>query len=634
MKKTKFILQKKHKSFEQGFQFEFDGDIIILSGINGVGKSQILNIIRGKERKINFNPEMPPMDDGNSTIIDSKVFIDEKLISKYEIEYRSFKENILIEELTQGNSQVYLNSSNQAWQNYTQYLLEPSNSIPHLQEFSNSCLWAKDILITNFGKDKFQNIGIANTEFKQCLQQNGFVWRKNDFFSNSIGEFFFNYAVFVAEEERKVGQLNLNYKKLPKAPWVELNELFEELNFNYRFNSNYYITGFELNEQPVLYSTDEKGIIQSESKRILSDLSDGEKAIISLCFASLNIKNAIPVKILLLDEYDAVLNPSLIKIFFKVVDKYFTKRGTVVFLVTHSPVTITLSPEESSFYEVFNDKLLKNRILQVSRDDYSELQIANDRFYQKILNQEERIKELITSVDSKDEIVIITEGKTDWKYFISALRYFHNKEEFLKIKEEFFLKYGSKQDVEKKICGCSIELEYNNTQLLNYLKNLVEQRKKIDNTSKNQIRIGIFDSDDKNIKFLSEPSLGVYGIILNQPDISTEFLFSNDEIKTESIDGKRLFIGTEFNVKTGRCLSNKNLSLGDNSVLNKAGKNTIIEHSVYNDNEENMALSKSKFSELVYKEDIVISEESWANFRELFEQISDIIPKTDKDENI
>lgn len=129
-------------------------------------------------------------------------------------------------------------------------------------------------------------------------------------------------------------------------------------------------------------------------------------------------------------------------------------------LQTHSPATISLAPEYASFYEVFKKNYSSTRLYQVNKDDYLELQKVNKKFYDKISDQEKRIKELELSIDSEEEeALIITEGKTDWKYILKALEYLQNKGEFNLILPQYFYRFGSKEDVESSNCGTYVNVD-------------------------------------------------------------------------------------------------------------------------------------------------------------------------------
>ncbi|MGF1760613.1 ATP-binding protein [Photobacterium sagamiensis] len=82
-----------------------------------------------------------------------------------------------------------------------------------------------------------------------------------------------------------------------------------------------------------------------------SDLSSGEKVLVSLALSlyNLNVQVDFP-QILLMDEPDAPLHPSMTKHFIEVLKNVFVAEKKVkVILTTHSPSTVALSPEESIY---------------------------------------------------------------------------------------------------------------------------------------------------------------------------------------------------------------------------------------------------------------------------------------------
>ena len=103
---------------------------------------------------------------------------------------------------------------------------------------------------------------------------------------------------------------------------------------------------------------------------------------------------------LLLDEIDASLHPSMIRNLIEAIQDIFLKSGTKVILVTHSPTTVALAPEESVY--VMN-KEGENRIEKRTRGDA--LSILTEGF--ATLEEGLRIFDQI----SKQDISIISEGK-------------------------------------------------------------------------------------------------------------------------------------------------------------------------------------------------------------------------------
>jgi energy-coupling factor transporter ATP-binding protein EcfA2 len=133
-----------------------------------------------------------------------------------------------------------------------------------------------------------------------------------------------------------------------KAPW----ELFEEILKD--GNLPYSISVPDINDPSKLISA--KLIRKADGKEIpFESLSSGEKTIMSLIFALYNSygktkETSLFPSVLLLDEPDASLHPSLTEYFLKVIENTFVKNnGINVIMTTHSPSTVALAPELSIF---------------------------------------------------------------------------------------------------------------------------------------------------------------------------------------------------------------------------------------------------------------------------------------------
>ena len=230
---------------------------------------------------------------------------------------------------------------------------------------------------------------------------------------------------------------------------------------------------------------------------------------------------------------------------------------------------------------------------------------------------ENEIKDLREKENTFEEnIFIITEGKSDWKYIIAALKYFHGKDEFQNIEEKYFFKHGTKKDVDTKICGTKIEVEMGDEKLKKYLS---DKNNDILKDSKRLV-IGIFDSDNDNIKIINNECLGIYSFKIEPSGISTEYLFEDEDLFKE-VDGRKLYSGENFSKKSGRF---NDLNLGINS-MKKAGKKIIIDDCVFDCSDENIALTKDRFATAIFNNEITISSKSFENFKHIFEKIKQII---------
>ena len=132
-----------------------------------------------------------------------------------------------------------------------------------------------------------------------------------------------------------------------------------------------------------------------------SNLSSGERVLMALV-ASIyksSSDNYFP-DVLLLDELDASLHPSMMKNMLSVIRDVFLSRDVKVILVTHSPTTIALSPENSIF---IMNRAGVNRIEKSSRNEA--LTILTEGF----ATLEESL--MLFDEVARNHVSILTEGK-------------------------------------------------------------------------------------------------------------------------------------------------------------------------------------------------------------------------------
>lgn len=180
---------------------------------------------------------------------------------------------------------------------------------------------------------------------------------KNDFLPNQLGKVFWDYYVKYRSnqvnefENEKYGK---SYEVLSEdefikvhgdKPWDLINQILEAFDtLKYKVNSpegSDYFGNFQLKLKHI-----EKPNLEIE----FNTLSSGEKilmALVASVYKSAADKHF--PDILLLDEVDASLHPSMMKNMLEVIKNIFLKQGVKVFLVTHSPTTIALAPEESIY---------------------------------------------------------------------------------------------------------------------------------------------------------------------------------------------------------------------------------------------------------------------------------------------
>jgi len=206
-------------------------------------------------------------------------------------------------------------------------------------------------------------------------------------------------------------------------------------------------------------------------------------------------------------------------------------------------------------------------------------------------------------------IKVWTEGKTDWK---------HIKAAFNRLKTE-----GHYQNLE--ILFQETEEDMGDKELLNTCK-------AFSRGTQNIPQVFVFDRDVPDIiqkvidnqedyKNWGEKVLSVALPVpphrSETPQICIEFYYQDEDIKQKDANGRRLYIGNEFNQRTGK---HREESIFCNDK-NKAGRFTIIDQQVFlmdTDSDENIALSKNEFANHVLNNDSGFGNFDVSGFRPLF----------------
>jgi len=353
---------------------------------------------------------------------------------------------------------------------------------------------------------------------------------------------------------------------------------------------------------------------QSEFVPSLDNLSAGQSTLLGIFCTIIqysdrtNLSKSIHLQdiegIVIIDEVDLHLHielqhdvlPNLIKLFPKV----------QFIITTHSP--FFLAGISKTFDK--DDILILNMpdgIEIQSIEDFSEFTKAYHLFTNVTNDYKTELDKLKETIQSSNKPLILTEGKTDWKHLKSAKRSLENYNDL----DIDFLEYED-----------NVKMGYDP------LSKMIESIKNIPNNRK---IIAIFDRDEDSIlnKYGEEPFkyLGnnVYAFCIpkvsNDLDqISIEYYYSEENLKTPDKQGRRLFFGSEFH-KSGNSIDNGYQT----KEKNKAGKKAIIDSNVFCDTdraqENSVALSKNNFAENILNEEEGFQDFDFSNFDKIFNVI-------------
>ena len=188
---------------------------------------------------------------------------------------------------------------------------------------------------------------------------------EGDILANLISEIFANYKIDqYVQTHRKIETASVSFSELVNdyrssnpPPWDLIRVVLAEMReltgggdiFNFDFSDpedhvldidNY--AGFKFKAQMRNLTTGDRYDLES--------LSSGEKILMALCLARFNqhMGRRRP-KLLLLDELDAVLHPSMLNALVTMLKRLFVEEGTKVLMTSHSPMTVAVLEEHEIF---------------------------------------------------------------------------------------------------------------------------------------------------------------------------------------------------------------------------------------------------------------------------------------------
>ncbi|GAA4907090.1 AAA family ATPase [Mucilaginibacter defluvii] len=314
-------------------------DLTIITGANGSGKSQLLSTVEmegnfiqdGKTLNAHYipNQRFNPTNGGQQSVQQDYSNLKKLLIVCQTLSVASqinptldFKNYHIINE-TLRNSFL---RPDKAY--YNDAVIEVDSSEAHLL---NS--------VAENSKKRLQDLKFYDFTIYQPIV--GY-----DIFEANLSQIFKQYIYRLRFETEKPIDI--------EAPWIFLNKILKKANSAYQVKT------------PDITSDvfDVVLLNKSEEEIRFEFLSSGEKVIMSLIFALYNssagLIESLP-KVIMLDEPDASLHPTMCKDFFEVVNNVFIVENKIkVIITTHSPTTVALAPNDDCIFEMRNRKLQKS----------------------------------------------------------------------------------------------------------------------------------------------------------------------------------------------------------------------------------------------------------------------------------
>lgn len=223
------------------------------------------------------------------------------------------------------------------------------------------------------------------------FRNENFLWGEVDPFKQAFGRVFTTYRELIHDNDRlekyppkdDSARRHLSEAEFidayGTAPWDFVNRILEECRLDFRVDSPplHETTSYE----PKLHK------LSMPVEMRFQDLSSGEKVLMSFALCLYNSQDCrqskVFPKLLLLDEVDAPLHPSMTKSLLNTIQNVLVRdKNVAVILTTHSPSTVALAPEEAIF--AMNptgpkiDKITKSSALSILTADVPTLSVSFD----------------------------------------------------------------------------------------------------------------------------------------------------------------------------------------------------------------------------------------------------------------
>ncbi len=351
----KFTGVTDYNGFLLSEQFSHSGELIVLTGRNGSGKTRLIESIQKQSSTVEFGGERLTSQEimlvAQSSLNPNfggaynDAQYQTRITSSLQLYDRVKSEFDMPLDINRARSSVRLHEGSIPYESLYRlcvsigkYLNKPASKLSH-EEIK---LYFEDYVGNVLG---FQNVStICNSYIKR-----GKVDRFNRYCAEQEGD----DVAFLAEEDfiRKFGD----------KPWVLLNEVV-----NATFDGKFYFN--EPDEKSESYSYNAILIQSDTEKSIAVDaLSSGERTLLWLALTLFNSQyyDDTMVKtprLLLLDEPDAFLHPQMVVKMYQALHAFSENFKVRILITTHSPTTVALAPENST-YLVSN-----NSIISVSKD--------------------------------------------------------------------------------------------------------------------------------------------------------------------------------------------------------------------------------------------------------------------------
>ena len=435
MNKISLKLTTRYKSLQEGFEWKDIPTFAVITGVNGVGKTQLLEVIKGRSERPDNRGIIPQIvreitsSNGPENLIFSENTTQRGLTLNGLIEYvkRGEQRLVKLRNLDQqiGAFQTHIN-------NNQHQLSQITDKIAILQIESNIRSWREQIW--NLREQKLNvNIYAYDEELKRIARE--LEKEVEELTEDEIRQFAidnFESLTNVDELTRFIANENMRYMRrvtylsethqreeedmlvAQERPFQTINRLFRQYGFDYFDMLNPFPHDGKLN-----------GEIRFKGKGgeevDYNSLSSGEQAIVQFVIWSYGQDfRGNRLNTMVLDEPDAHLHPSMCKMMVEIFSEMSAKKdvgggGIRIIITTHSPSTVAFTPEGSLF--VMQREADNKRVI-IPTTTENAVEILSDG----IFTFSRAMSNFTLLSSSPKQNLVFVEGKTDVKHFTRAMQ--------------------------------------------------------------------------------------------------------------------------------------------------------------------------------------------------------------------
>ncbi|ASK36051.1 hypothetical protein CEK62_17500 [Alcanivorax sp. N3-2A] len=408
----KIILKDAYKSLNP-FESDELGDLTVITGKNGSGKSQLLELINKKSKsektalgiEFRIEPEISFVQ-AEGIVKDTVSQVNheqwKKIVAKNIQAYRALPDNAIDylkylrgkgfdsaaykkdpKSPLLSDSEEYKELLNKVHSEILNKPMLPQSEVQwtHQRNVNREILKPKNEAMISFIEDICGHTGKDAKELTDADFYNSPIHEhlidENDLFASQVEIIFYNYAkrrdqnrkdYFYKREEGEENRSipDKDFIKSYPPPWDLINEIVNNLKIDF------YFKGIEKSDFTIDAAIEFALLKKTTNENVpFNDLSSGEKVIIGLIiklFTSEYYQEKLSFpELLILDEPDAHLHPEMSKLLLDALHETFSKEyGIRIIITTHSPSTVALAPEES-IYEIKNGP--NTSLKKISKDD-------------------------------------------------------------------------------------------------------------------------------------------------------------------------------------------------------------------------------------------------------------------------